>query len=156
MDLSEVSQSVENKNRRKIEIFFAKTKRATTNQIAKDTGLSWSTVQVHLKDMEAVGRVDVERIGNAVVYTANGKGSWNKRVHLSKNKILFLDTFFSQYGPFLRIKEVRRDSDQTHNWEKVGEIMITKEKLAEVRQFIEKLESKIKQHEELQKQSPFK
>ena len=127
--------------RKKIERYLAKNQKASINQISEGTTLAWATVQKHLDYLESIGRVHGERLGNSIIYFFNGDGKWQKKVRLNQNHILFLDTFVSQFGkPFVRIKEAKkRDS----KWENFGDVMITKEKIKEVRAFLEKVEKNI-------------
>lgn len=132
---------VEDEARKRIERFLAKNQRASINQISEGTNLAWATVQKHLDYLESIGRAHSERLGNSIIYFFNGNGKWQKKVKLNSNHILFLDTFVSQFGePFIRIKEARkRDS----KWENFGDIMITKEKIREVKEFLETVEKNI-------------
>ncbi len=134
-------QIVENKERKKIESYLAQVGKASINQIAEATGLSWATVKKHLEYLEGIGRVHGEHLGNSIIYFFNGNGKWQKRVHLNSTHILFLDTFISPFGePFIRIKEVKKKGDK---WVTFGEVMITKERIEDVKEFLETIKRHI-------------
>lgn len=134
----------DNRDRQKIEKYLAIQKRASINQIAEYTKLSWATVRKHLDYLQTIGRVHGERLGNSIIYFFNGDGEWTKQVNLNKKHILFLDTFVSFFGePFIRIKEVKKKDT---NWETFGEIMITKDKLRDVIEFLSDVEKNISKY----------
>jgi len=131
----------ENIDRQKIEKYLAVKQKASINQIAQETKLSWATVKKHLDYLQTIGRVHGERLGNSIIYFFNGVGEWTKKVELNQKHILWLDTFVSYFGePFIRIKEVKRKESK---WETFGEIMITKNKLREVINFLSDVEKNI-------------
>ncbi len=130
-----------NEERKQVELFLAKNQKASINQIADSTKLSWATVKKHLDYLKSIGRVHGERLGNSIIYFFNGDGEWQEKVWLNSNHILFLDTFVSQFGePFIRIKEAKKKGEK---WETFGEIMITKDRINEVRGFLEKVQKNI-------------
>jgi|GEM_PF-2828735 len=132
---------VEDSARKAIERYLAKNRKASINQISEGTSLAWATVQKHLSYLESIGRAHGERLGNSIIYFFNGDGKWQKKVRLNRDHILFLDTFVSQFGePFIRIKEARKKDG---SWENFGDVMITKDKLGEVREFLESVEGNI-------------
>jgi DNA-binding transcriptional ArsR family regulator len=132
---------VEDKARKKIECYLAKNQKASTNQISEGANLAWATVQKHLDYLESIGRVHSERLGNSMIYFFNGNGKWQKKVRLDQDHILFLDTFVSQHGkPFIRIKEAKKKAGK---WENFGDVMITKEKVSEVKAFLEIVEKNL-------------
>lgn len=132
---------VEDEARKKIELFMAKTRRASINQISEGTQLAWATVLKHLDYLESIGRVHSERLGNSIIYFFNGNGKWQTKVRLNPDHILFLDTFVSQFGePFIRIKEARKKGEK---WENFGDIMITRDKIREVKEFLAAVEKNI-------------
>lgn len=132
---------VEDEARKKIECYLAKNQKASTNQIAEATSLAWATVQKQMDYLESIGRVHSERLGNSIIYFFNGNGKWQRKVRLDQDHILFLDTFISQYGkPYIRIKEAKKKDSK---WENFGDIMITKEKIREVKEFLENVEKDI-------------
>jgi len=136
-----------NANRVEIEKRLASYKDgATINQIASDLELSWITVKKHLDYLQAIGRADVKRFGNSQIYFLNGKGTWTKQIHLSSMHTLFLDTFYSPAPfneAFLRIKETKKSEGE---WKVVGNVMITKDKLGEVIEFLTNLKDHIEQY----------
>ena len=135
---------IENEERKKIESYLAQTGKASINQIAEATGLSWATVKKHLEYLEGIGRVHGERLGNSIIYFFNGNGKWQKRVYLNSTHILFLDTFISPFGePFIRIKEVKKKGDK---WITFGEVMITKECIEDVKKFLETIKKHIDEY----------
>ncbi|VVB66554.1 Winged helix-turn-helix DNA-binding protein [Candidatus Gugararchaeum adminiculabundum] len=137
-------ETQENDIRKTIERYLAKNQKATINEIAEATELSWATVKKHLEHLEAIGRVHEESGKNSHLYYINGNGKWQKKVELTGNHTLFLDTFISPFGkPFLRIKETKKTNDR---WMVIGEIMITKEKLGEVKKFLEIVEKNIDEY----------
>jgi predicted ArsR family transcriptional regulator len=131
-----------NENRKSIEKALIKHKDgATINQISKDLNLSWITVKKHLERLNAIGRTHVKKFGNNEIYFLNGEGKWKKQIELSPNHTLFLDTLVSPFNePFLRIKETKVIDGK---WQSVGNIIITKEKLPEVIDFLKQLKSEI-------------
>jgi len=132
---------VEDEARKKIECFLAKNQKASTNQISEGTSLAWATVQKHMDYLESIGRVHSERLGNSIIYFFNGNGKWQKKVRLDKDHVLFLDTFVTQFGqPYVRIKEAKKKGEK---WENFGDVMITKENIKEVRDFLETVEKNI-------------
>jgi len=132
---------VEDGARKRIECFLAKNQKASTNQISEGTNLAWATVQKHMDYLESIGRVHSERLGNSIIYFFNGNGKWQKKVRLDQDHILFLDTFVSQHGkPFIRIKEAKKNGNR---WENFGDVMITKEKVGEVKEFLEIVEKNL-------------
>lgn len=131
----------DNQDRKKIEQYLIKSKKASINQIAEATKLSWATVKKHLEYLQTIGRVHGERLGNSHIYFLNGKGEWTTRVKLNSNHILFLDTFISYFGdPYIRIKEVKRKENV---WETFGEVMITRDKIKEVVSFLSDVDKSI-------------
>lgn len=133
-----------NEERKQVELFLAKNQKASINQIADSTKLSWATVKKHLDYLESIGRVHGERLGNSIIYFFNGDGEWQEKVWLNSNHILFLDTFVSQFGePFIRIKEAKKKGEK---WETFGEIMITKDRINKVRGFLEKVQKNIENY----------
>ena len=139
-----ISKVDENTERKKIEIFLATNKKASINQIAEGTKLSWATVKKHLDYLESIGRVHGERLGNSIIYFFNGNGQWQEKVWLNNNHILFLDTFVSQFGePFIRIKEAKKRGDK---WETFGEIMITKDKIKDIMSFLDTVQKNIQSY----------
>lgn len=137
----ESEQVVEDKYRKSIEKYLATKQRASINQISSDLDISWATAKKHLDHLQAIGRVHGEKLGNSIIYFLNGKGAWQDQVWLTKNHILFLDTFVSSFGePFIRIKEAKREGDR---WTNVGDVMITKDKLENVIGFLKKVSSNI-------------
>lgn len=139
-----ISKVDENTERKKIEIFLATNKKASINQIAEGTKLSWATVKKHLDYLESIGRVHGERLGNSIIYFFNGNGQWQEKVWLNNNHILFLDTFVSQFGePFIRIKEAKKRGDK---WETFGEIMITKDKIKDIMSFLDIVQKNIQSY----------
>ena len=136
-----ISKVDENTERKKIEIFLATNKKASINQIAEGTKLSWATVKKHLDYLESIGRTHGERLGNSIIYFFNGNGQWQEKVWLNQNHILFLDTFVSQFGePFIRIKEAKKNENK---WKTFGEIMITKDKIRDVMAFLSNVQKNI-------------
>lgn len=134
----------ENVERKKVEVFLAQNQKASINQIADSIKLSWATVKKNLDYLESIGRVHGERLGNSIIYFFNGNGEWQERVWLDQNHILFLDTFVSQFGiPFIRIKEAKKKGEK---WETFGEIMITKDRIKEVKGFLEKVQKNIENY----------
>jgi DNA-binding transcriptional ArsR family regulator len=134
----------ENLERKEIELFLSRNKRASINQIAEANKLSWATVKKHLDYLESIGRVHGERLGNSIIYFFNGDGEWQERVWLNPKHILFLDTFISQFGePFIRIKEVKK---KEKGWETFGEVMITKDRIKDVIEFLDKVQKKIESY----------
>ena len=132
---------VEDEARKKIECFLVRNQKASTNQISEGTRLAWATVQKHMDYLESIGRVHSERLGSSIIYFFNGNGKWQKKVRLDEDHILFLDTFITQFGkPFIRIKEAKKNDGK---WENFGDIMITKEKIREVKEFLENVEKNI-------------
>jgi DNA-binding transcriptional ArsR family regulator len=132
---------VEDENRKNIEKYLATKQKATINQISSDLDISWATARKHLDYLESIGRVHKEEFRNSIVYFFNGDGKWKDKVWLTKNHLLFLDTFVSTFNkPFIRIKEVKREGD---DWKHVGDIMITKEKLHAVIKFLQEVELNI-------------
>lgn len=130
----DISKVDENTERKAIEVFLAKNKKASINQIAEGTQLSWATVKKHLDYLESIGRAHGERLGNSIIYFFNGNGQWQEKVWLNQNHILFLDTFVSPFGePFIRIKEAKKSENE---WKTFGEVMITKDKLKDVMTFL--------------------
>ena len=133
-----------NSERKRIEIFLAKNQKASINQIAEATKLSWATVKKHLDYLESIGRTHGERLGNSIIYFFNGNGQWQEKVWLNNNHILFLDTFVSQFGePFIRIKEAKKKDEK---WETFGEIMITKDRIKDVMGFLNKVQKNIQKY----------
>lgn len=101
--------------------------------------LSWQTVKRHLCKLEAVQRVDVERLGNSEVYYFNGQGEFQIPIQLTKNQKLFLDIFRSPWGdPYIRIKESKRKGER---WEDRGAVIISKDKVGEVVKQLQKLKA---------------
>ncbi len=140
----DISKIDENTERKKIEVFLAKNKKASINQISEGTKLSWATVKKHLYYLESIGRVHGERLGNSIIYFFNGNGQWQKKVWLNSNHILFLDTFVSPFGePFIRIKEAKKKEDR---WETFGEIMITKDKIKDIMSFLDIVQKNIQNY----------
>lgn len=131
-----------NENRKSIEKTLIGYKDgATINQISKDLGLSWITVKKHLEYLNAIGRTHVKKFGNNEIYFLNGEGKWKKQIDLSPSHTLFLDTFVSPFNePFLRIKETKIIDGK---WKSIGNIIITKEKLPDVIDFLKQLEAEI-------------
>lgn len=139
----------DNRDRKNIEIYMAKIKKASINQIAEATRLSWATVKKHLEYLQSIGRVHGERLGNSHIYFLNGDGDWTQTIKLDSNHILYLDTFISYFGdPFIRIKEVKRKDNVWHTF---GEISITREKLADVVSFLSKVDKSIEKYGGTQK-----
>jgi predicted ArsR family transcriptional regulator len=135
---------VEDTARKKIECFLAKNQKASTNQIAEGTNLAWGSVQKHLDYLETIGRVHWEHLGNSTIYFFNGNGKWQKKVKLDQDHVLFLDTFISQQGkPYIRIKEAKKSEGK---WKNFGDIMITKEKIREVKEFLDNVEKNIDEY----------
>ena len=131
-----------NENRKSIEKALIRYKDgATINQISKDLGLSWITVKRHLEYLNAIGRIHVKKFGNNEIYFLNGEGKWKKQIELSPSHTLFLDTFVSPFNElFLRIKETKIIDGK---WKSMGNIIITKEKLSDVIDFLKQLEAEI-------------
>lgn len=131
-----------NENRKNIEKTLVKYKDgATINQIAKELNFSWITVRRHLDYLQTIGRVDVKNFAGKEIYFLNGEGEWKKKISLSPSHSLFFDTFTSSYGgPYLRIKETKLVDGK---WKIVGNIIITKEKLGEAVDFLQKLNEEI-------------
>uniref|UniRef100_A0A7C3J4V5 ArsR family transcriptional regulator n=1 Tax=Candidatus Methanomethylicus mesodigestus TaxID=1867258 RepID=A0A7C3J4V5_9CREN len=119
---------------------------ATINQIAKDLSFSWITVKKHLDYLEAIGRVEVRKFGNSQVYFLNGQQKWSKKISLSPFHTLYLDTFISPFNePYLRIKETKMMQGK---WKVIGNVMITKDRLCEVIDFLTELKDKIGQYQQ--------
>ena len=132
---------IENRNRKNIEKYLATRRKASINQISKDLDISWATAKNHLEYLESIGRVHKEELGNSIIYFFNGDGKWQKKIWLTPHHILYLDTFISPFrDPFVRIKEVKKEGN---DWRHVGDIMITKEKLKNVINFLKNVESNI-------------
>lgn len=81
----DISKVDENTERKIIEIFLAKNKRVSINQIAEGTKLSWATVKKHLDYLESIGRTHGERLGNSTIYFFNGNGNWPRKKNWSYN-----------------------------------------------------------------------
>ena len=129
------------KNRKEIEKYLATHSPLSVNQIAEALKLSWATVQSHLDTMEASARVHFQQLSKTKVYYLNGVGKWQNRVKLNDSTYLFLDTFISPFGePFIRIKET---TNKSGNWEKFGEVMVTKDKIDDVIKFLENVKGDI-------------
>jgi len=132
----------DNENRRSIEKALANHKEGSTiNQIANELSFSWITAKKHLEHLQSIGRVEVKKFGNSEVYFLNGEGKWKSKITLSPSHTLFLDTFVSPFNePYLRIKETKIVDGR---WKAIGNVMITKEKLDEVIEFLQTLKSEI-------------
>lgn len=129
---------VENvKHWKEIELFFTKNRCGNIHEIANAIGVHWITAQKEIQQLEDIGRVHKE----GKVYFLNGIDKWQKRVDLNKDHSLFIDTFRTPFGDnFIRIKETRKENGE---WRSVGNIMITKDKIKEVKNFLETVESSI-------------
>lgn len=135
---------VENKNRKEVEKYLATHRKASINQISKDLDISWATAKKHLEYLEAIGRVHKEELGNSIIYFFNGFDKWQKQIRLNPSHVLFLDTFISPFRePFIRIKEVKKEGEK---WKHVGDIMITRDKLKNVINFLKKVEANIDEY----------
>ncbi len=131
-----------NENRRSIEKALIKYKDgATINQIATDLNLSWITAKKHLEHLNTIGRVQIKRFGGNEIFFLNGEGKWKKQIDLSPSHTLFLDTFVSPFNePFLRIKETKIVDGK---WKPIGNIIVTKEKLGDMIDFLKQLKAEI-------------
>lgn len=134
--ISDLNENV--KHWKEIELFFTKKKCGNIHEIAQALNIHWITAQKDMKRLEDIGRVHKE--GN--IYFLNGINQWQKRVDLNKDHSLFIDTFRTPFGDnFIRIKETKKENGR---WSSVGNIMITKEKIKEVKEFLETIEKNIK------------
>jgi hypothetical protein len=133
-----------NENRKDIEKTLIKYKDgATINQIANDLNLSWITAKKHLEHLNVIGRVHVKKFGNNEIFFLNGEGKWKKQICLSPSHTLYLDTLVSPdpfNEPFLRIKETKMINGK---WAAIGNVIISKEKLGEVIEFMQTLKEEI-------------
>jgi hypothetical protein len=119
------------KHWKQIELFFTKNKCGNAHEIAKSIDAHWMTTTKELQKLEEIGRIHKE--GN--VYFLNGVNEWQKQVKLNSNHTLFIDTMRSPFGEnFIRIKETKKQGGQ---WTSVGNIIITKDKIKEVRDFLD-------------------
>jgi hypothetical protein len=123
----------------------------TINQIANsiDKKAHWITLQKILIDMERIGRVHYQQVGNAHAYAINGRGKWQERFQLNQSTWLFFDTFLGQGGePFIRVKETKKENNE---WVKHGEIMITPDRLPAVIAFLKTVQADIEEYNHVKK-----
>ena len=120
-----------------IEIFFAKNRCGNIHQIAEAINVHWVTAQKEIQRLEQIGRVHNE----GKIYFLNGIDEWQKRINLNDSHTLFIDTMRTTFGDnFVRIKETKKIDGE---WKAIGNIMITKDKIKEVKDFLEKVDKNI-------------
>ena len=125
------------KHWKEIELFFTKNKCGNIHQIAEAINVHWVTAQKEIQRLEQIGRVHSE----GKIYFLNGIDEWQKKINLNGSHTLFIDTMRTAFGDnFVRIKETKKIDGE---WKAIGNIMITKDKLKEVREFLEKVDSNI-------------
>ena len=91
-----------------------------------------------MKKLEDIGRVHRE----GKIYFLNGVDEWQKKINLSENHSLWIDTFRSTFGEnFVRIKETKKTDGK---WNSIGNIIITKNKIKEVSKFLDRVDDKIR------------
>ena len=110
-------------------------------EIAGKLNVHWVTAQRQLEKLEKIGRLHSEKYGNTIVYFLNGVDQWKTRIDLSSNHCLFIDTFRTQFGDnFVRIKESKKIDGA---WKSMGNIMITRDTISDVRNFLGVVEENI-------------
>lgn len=126
------------KHWKNIELFFTKNRCGNIHEIANALGVHWVTAQKEIKKLEDLGRIHRE----GKIYFLNGINKWQKRIDLNDKHSLFIDTFRTHFGDnFIRIKETKKENGDWHN---VGNIMITKDKIKDVRAFLKIVETSLK------------
>ena len=126
------------KHWKEIELFFTKNKCGNIQQIAEAINVHWVTAQKEIQRLEQIGRVHSE----GKIYFLNGIDEWQKRINLNDSHTLFIDTMRTAFGDnFVRIKETKKIDGE---WKAIGNIMITKDKIKEVKEFLEKVDNNIR------------
>ena len=127
----------ETKYAKQLELFFVKNKFGNVQKIAQHLGIHWLTAQKELTALVNKGRLHEED----GLYFLNGTDEWTKKIELNKNHTLFVDTFVTAFGEnFVRIKETKKEGDE---WKNMGNIIITKDKISEVREILKKIEENL-------------
>lgn len=134
-----------NENRKKIEVALATAKRGMAlSQIANETKIPLSTVKRHLDHLISIGRAHTENYGTFNVYYWNGEGTYQDKIFLSDNHLLFIDAMISQWEkPFIRIKESKKVLGE---WKDMGAIIIDPEKIPELMPKLQNIEKRMSEY----------
>lgn len=122
---------------KEIELFLTKNKCGNVYEIAKAIDAHWLTAQKEITKLIDIGRIHQQ----GKIFFLNGVDQWQKKVELNKDHTLFIDTFRTPFGEnFIRIKETKKENGE---WKNKGNIMITKDKISEVKSFLETVEKNL-------------
>jgi hypothetical protein len=127
----------------------------TIQQLMNMTGLARGTVKSYLDELIRMGRVHEQAYGqNTKVYFINGKGTFQEKVQMYADGILFVDVMTNPWKkPFIRVK-LRNKKD-------IGAIFLNNEKaidelieaLRKVRPHLQKYRDLIKNIDESTKET---
>lgn len=117
----------------------------TIQQLMNITELARGTVKTYLEELIRMGRVHEQAYGqNTKVYFINGKGTFQEKVQMYDDGILFVDVMTTPWRkPFIRVKLRRNKKD-------IGAIFLNDEKaIDELRDVLKNIKPRLQEYRDL-------